>query len=85
MLFAENDSIFFNSDFAESPEEVILQKENEKELLRKIQKLPLKLRHVFILHYYHGLSLKEIAKIDHVLYQTIEYQHYRACKKLKKS
>lgn len=83
LLYAENDPMFYESDYAESPEEVVLQTENEKEFLRKIRKLPLKLRHVLILHYCYNFDLKEIAEMDHVPYQTVESQHYRACKKLK--
>jgi RNA polymerase sigma-70 factor (ECF subfamily) len=47
-------------------EEAVLESEDEKELLREIDRLPFKSRQVLVLHFFSGMKLQEIADMLHV-------------------
>jgi RNA polymerase sigma factor (sigma-70 family) len=64
-------------------EKTILQSEDEKELMKEINKLSQKLKEVIILHFYLGLKLKEVADILNIPVGTCKSRLNAALNKLR--
>lgn len=70
-----------------SPEEIIIQKETQKEQLKTvyeaIEHLPDRQKEVLYLRYFNGMSYDEIEEILDINYQSLRNYVYRAIKRLK--
>jgi RNA polymerase sigma factor (sigma-70 family) len=64
-------------------EKTILHSEDEKELMKEINKLSQKLKEVIILHFYLGLKLKEVADILNIPVGTCKSRLNAALNKLR--
>ncbi|ELC8454872.1 RNA polymerase sigma factor [Clostridium perfringens] len=69
----------------ELPEELALKKEDLHELFNEINRLPDIKRRVLLLHYFKGLSLKEISVIENIPIGTVKSRIFSAKSSLKKS
>ncbi len=67
-----------------SPEDILLEREQKKELKEKIDTLPVIYRQAIRQHCLERRSLKEIAAAEQVSVKTIESRLYRARSKMKK-
>ena len=72
------------SYFSSRPYDMLIMKETSQEIKEKIDKLPDIYKDVVELEYYHHYSLKEIAKLLNVSYETIKKRSLRARKMLEK-
>lgn len=67
----------------ESPEKHSMKQEGSKQILSKVNELPLKYREVIILYYFEELALKEISEVLSIKLNTAKARLQRARKKLK--
>lgn len=58
-------------------------KANDDTLINEVMNLPRKYREVILLHYYQGISLREIAQIQSINESTLSTRLKRAREKLK--
>jgi len=75
----------WKSSMEPDPEEKALENIERRELWTCILRLPLNLREILVLHYYHQLSIKEIARALGISQTTARVRLYRARKQLQKS
>lgn len=74
---------FYKESEAASPEQAVLRSEMNKMLERVLQEISEVYREAMLLKYVHGLSYKEIAKLQGVSEKTVEQRIYRGKQKLK--
>nr|WP_018130722.1 sigma-70 family RNA polymerase sigma factor [Effusibacillus pohliae] len=67
----------------ESPEQEVIRKLNENELVRKVMALPVKYREVIVLHYFEQLKSREIAELLRLKESTVRVRIKRGIDKLK--
>lgn len=80
---SENDTVLFNETRKDGNPEVLYEgKEMEKNLMTAIKKLPEKIRLVFVLNSFEGLSYDEIATALHIKKGTVSSRLYSARKAL---
>jgi len=80
---SENDKIlFYENKKNNDPEMLFREKQFEKKLMAAIKTLPEKIRLVFVLNAFEGLSYKEIAKILHIKKGTVSSRLHFARKNL---
>ncbi|WP_078380754.1 sigma-70 family RNA polymerase sigma factor [Sutcliffiella halmapala] len=70
------------SSYKDTPESILLSKQEEYEVARQLLTLPIKLREVIILHYYQELSIEEISHILTIKPNTIKSRLHRGRKQL---
>ncbi|HYK73435.1 MAG TPA: sigma-70 family RNA polymerase sigma factor, partial [Pseudoneobacillus sp.] len=81
-----NEKFFsFMRDSKKTPEELLIEKSNNKELEKAIWSLPLKYREVFLLYYYQDLNLEEVSEALGIPISTVKTRLYRGKEKVKKS
>lgn len=74
-------SLFKNS---KSTEEIVVQKNNDKEIYEHVFNLPMKYREIIYLYYYMDYSVKEVAAILNLSENTVKTRLMRGREKLKK-
>jgi RNA polymerase sigma-70 factor, ECF subfamily len=85
-VVTEDDEITIEiQDTSRSPEETLIEKEENKKISRLINSLPLKYRNIFLLKHVENMSYEEISKITGLNKKTVEVQLYRAHKMLVKN
>ena len=72
------------ADFFQSPEQLLIRKEQLEQVRREIEKLPEKSREVFKMAYDDGKKAAEIAEELHLSVRTVETHIYQALKTLRK-
>jgi RNA polymerase sigma-70 factor, ECF subfamily len=73
----------FVKNTAQSPEEVLLQKDEAKDLSEQVLKLPIKYREIILLYYYQDFSILEISKVLKVNEATVKSRLRRGRDRLK--
>ena len=76
---------FHEVDFSQSPEQLLIQKEQLEQIHHEIEKLPEKCRQIFLMAYDEDKKAAEIAQKLHLSVRTVETQIYKALKTLKKN
>ena len=72
------------TNFERSPEEGYQQREQSRQVLQALQKLPVEQRTVIIMKEYEGLKFREIAEILNISENTAKSRLYYGLKGLKK-
>lgn len=67
----------------ETPEQELIRKLNENELVRKIMELPVRYREVIVLYYFEQQKSKEIAELLDLKESTVRMRIKRGIDKLK--
>ncbi|HHY93796.1 MAG TPA: sigma-70 family RNA polymerase sigma factor [Firmicutes bacterium] len=67
---------------APDPEETVLDRSEQEELWQAVCSLPLAYREAIVLHYYHELPLKDVARVLNVSPTTMRVRLFRARRKL---
>jgi RNA polymerase sigma-70 factor (ECF subfamily) len=70
-------------DFESDPGELLVRQEQEAELMKLIEQLPLPQRSALLLHFVEGFSLEEIAGITSVCLGTVKSRLYYSKKALR--
>lgn len=77
-----NDFLYQLPDSSVSPLEQMIEKENDKRLLRAIMALPIQFRSVFILRMFEKMSYEEIARYLNISVGTVDSRLHRARERL---
>jgi RNA polymerase sigma-70 factor, ECF subfamily len=76
---------FYLRDGSRTPEEVVIDNDTHKELLKAVWALPVKYKEVILLHYYQDLSVSEISEALGIPIKTIKTRLLRAKEKIRKT
>ncbi|MGR3765973.1 sigma-70 family RNA polymerase sigma factor [Rossellomorea sp. NS-SX7] len=76
-------NFFYLQDSSQKPDQQLIDREVNDELITKVFKLPLKYREVILLHYYQELKLTEISQVIKKKPETVRTRLFRAKKLLK--
>ncbi|WP_175990060.1 sigma-70 family RNA polymerase sigma factor [Bacillus sp. Marseille-Q1617] len=74
---------FFNKEIAATPEQVLLQTEEQTSLSAQIFTLPVKYREIILLYYYEELTTREISELLNINSSTVRTRLERGRQKLK--
>jgi RNA polymerase sigma-70 factor (ECF subfamily) len=61
-----------------SPETILLQRERQNEVRDLLDGMPEKYRSILLMYHFHGMSYKDIAKVQEISPRTVETRLYRA-------
>ncbi len=68
----------------DSPEQILLEKDDNEQLAQVVLHLPLKYREIIYLHYFEGISLIDISDMLELNINTVKSRHKRAKELFKK-
>ena len=71
-------------DFEDSPDDLLIRREQETEFMNLLNQLPLPQRSVLLLHFVEDFSLEEIGSITETQLGTVKSRLYYAKKSLRK-
>ncbi|MFD2445047.1 sigma-70 family RNA polymerase sigma factor [Bacillus sp. CGMCC 1.16607] len=75
----------FIKDSSRTPEDLAIENDTHRELLKTVWALPIKYREVILLHYYQELSVSEISEALGFPLKTIKTRLFRAKEKIRKT
>jgi RNA polymerase sigma-70 factor, ECF subfamily len=76
-------NFFYLQDPSHKPDQQLINREANDELIMRVFKLPIKYREVILLHYYQELKLTEISQVINKKPETVRTRLFRAKKLLK--